>query len=223
MPNGVTISATTSRERMCSIWGVATRCTVSVFWFTVRGTISGSIRNSNSTRRSCGAESASAPSWPGTRGHCARCRRQCRAFVMRPAESLICRQAIASTSSLCDNVTEHLMVIDEVFARRAAGTRCGRSGKIIYPPPQLRVLERTPSKAPHRRPRSIRRITAQAPYLDWAHLDFESGAGIQDGVERRLRQAYSWLHEVTRADAMQLQDPDLGADLHRDGSKERSA
>jgi SAM-dependent methyltransferase len=68
------------------------------------------------------------------------------------------------------NVTEHLMAIEEVFSEVRERLRPG--GKIIY-----RHHNYACWNGHHQKPRTTAEIEpgnpAQAPYVDWAHLDFD--------------------------------------------------
>jgi SAM-dependent methyltransferase len=87
------------------------------------------------------------------------------------------------------NVTEHLLAIDEVFSEVRARLRPG--GKIIY-----RHHNYASWNGHHQRPRTTAQIDpadpAQAAYLDWAHLDFDSARYAL--VARRLNRIR--LHEL---------------------------
>lgn len=87
------------------------------------------------------------------------------------------------------NVTEHLMVIDEVFA--GLRERLRPEGKIIY-----RHHNYACWNGHHQRPRTTAEIDpedpAQAPYLDWAHLDFD--LELHPPMGRRLNRIR--LHEL---------------------------
>ena len=112
------------------------------------------------------------------------------------------------------NVTEHLMAIEEVFA--GLRERLRPEGKIIY-----RHHNYACWNGHHQKPRTTAEIDpedpAQAPYLDWAHLDFD--LELHPPMGRRLNRIR--LHEL-RALTGRFFKSSAGRSSARDRNREPS-